>query len=105
LNHFADYNFLIIDMNTYDENEFGTAEQIDQLYKNQCFYIIIVYNESSQSTELNQLFPDSSSNLITLTFDSCHGVYNTETNIGEFPSFDMLMYAILDKMCYIIEGV
>ncbi|MFH1692653.1 MAG: hypothetical protein ABH890_00055 [Bacillota bacterium] len=105
LNHFLDYNFLIIDMNVYDEDEFGTVDQIDGLYKVQCFYIIIVNNGDSQSTELNQLFTDSSSNLITLSYDTCHGSYYTETNVGEFPSFDMLMYAILDKMCYIIEGV
>jgi len=101
----SDNRFLIIDMNKYDSNEFGTAQEIENLYRNQCFYIIIVNNKTSRSGELNQLFADGSSDLITLTFDACHGNYYTETNNGELPSFQILMYAILDKIGYIIEGI
>lgn len=101
----SDHSFLIIDMNKYDSNEFGTAQEIDNLYRNYCFHIIIVNNKTSRSGELNQLFTDGSSDLITLTFDVCRGNYYTETNNGELPSFQILMYAILDKIAYTLESI
>lgn len=107
LNRFFLKNFLVIDMNKYTAEEFGTAEEIDYLYRNQCFYILIVDNGSSESTELNQIIDslNTDSDLITLNFTACHDSYFNNTLSGDLPSHQMMMYAILDEIGRIIEGV
>lgn len=100
-------NFLVIDMEKYSTDNFATQEQIENLYHNECYYILIVNNESSNSTALEGFIDpfDSNSDLITYTYDQCHVNHYTGVNVGEFPSHQILMYAILDEITRIIEGV
>ncbi len=91
------HNFLIIDMEKYDTNEFGTLEQINYLYRERFFHILIVNNKKSNSTFLDDLidYQDRDSDLITLTFTPLRDVFYSGSNSGEIPNNQILMYSIL----------
>ncbi len=99
------HNFLVIDMNKYKNDEFGTLNQIDFLYKSRNFHIIIVNNKEANSSLLNDLMDprDYDSDLITLTLTPQHDVYYSGSDVGGFPNNQILMYSILDTINNIIE--
>ncbi|MFA5471689.1 MAG: hypothetical protein WCZ00_02475 [Acholeplasmataceae bacterium] len=106
LNRFNEKNFLVIDMDKYNSKSLGTIEEIDQIYKNQCFYILLINYGSSDSTKFDELLTDNSksSDLITLTYSACHSSYHIEYFSSGFSSNDILMYAILDKISMLISA-
>jgi hypothetical protein len=99
------YNFLIIDMNKYKNDEFGTLDQINYLYRIRYFHILILNNKKSNSSLLNDLMDprDIDSDLITLTFTPQHDVYYSGSDVGGFPNNQILMYSILFTIDNIIE--
>jgi hypothetical protein len=98
-------NFLVIDMEKYTSEDFATEEQIEDLYNVQCYYVLIVNNGSSNSTTLENFIDpdDSSSDLITYTYDQCHVNHYTGVALDDFPSHQMIMYAILDEIKRIVD--
>jgi hypothetical protein len=98
-------NFLVIDMEKYTSDDFATQNQIEDLYNHQCYYVLIVNNGSSNSTILENFIDpaDSSSDLITYTYDQCHMNHYTGVALDDFPSHQMIMYAILDEIKRIID--
>ena len=99
------HNFLVIDMNKYKNDVFGTLNQIDYLYKNRYFHIIIVNNKEANSSLLNDLMDprDYDSDLITLTFTPQHDLFYSGSDVGGFPNKQILMYSILHTIDNIIE--
>jgi len=97
-------NFLVIDMNKYKISEFTTEEEIQYLYNVKKITIFIVNYASSESDQLINFVDDRDfdSDLIIYSYDSSLTNY-TATNSGDFPTDQMLMYAILDQIAYIIE--
>jgi len=95
---------LVLDMNKNLQQEFATEEQIQRLYDEFYFTIIIVNYASSGSTQLEHLIDpvDLESDIIIFSFDANHNQYSGSVS-GEFPTNQMLMYAILDNIAYILE--
>lgn len=106
LNHssISSLNVLVLDMNTNIHNELATEEQIEELYEMHKFTIIIVNYASSDSSQFDHLIDavDLESDLIIFSYDVNHIGYSGSIS-GEFPTNQMLMYAILDNIAYIIE--
>lgn len=103
----SDYkSFLVIDMEKYKDREFATEEEIEVLYSIKKVCIIIVNYSNSGSDQLLNLISDSDyeSDLIVFMFDSAY-TEKTITNSGEFPTNQMLMYAILHQVSMIIEDI
>jgi hypothetical protein len=94
---------LVLDMNKNLQQEFATEEQIQILYEEFGFTIMFANYASSNSTQYDDFIDigDLESDLIIFTYDAYHNGYSGSIS-GEFPTNQMLMYAILDNIAYII---
>lgn len=99
------YQFIIIDSNYMVDKGHDYLESLQTLYNDYCYYVFIVNYKDSGSTEFDSMLDEFTrdSNFITLTFTTCDGIYYQGYNSTGFPSYNHLMYGILDAAARIIE--
>lgn len=106
LPHFTNgqMNVLVLDMNKNLEVAFATEEQLTQLYEVYSYIVIIVNYASSNSTQFDDFIDmaDLESDMIMFYYDAYHSEQIGSVS-GEFPSDQMLMYAILHQVSMILE--
>lgn len=97
-------NVLIIDMNKYLVDPFINEEELLNLYNVELFTIVIVNYYSSHSNQLTDFVNvlDRDSDCIFYSY-TINYVKTTGSVSGEIPTNQMLMYAILDNLAYIME--
>ncbi len=94
-------NFILIDASLIDEFTTLEVSRIEELYKNSCYYIIILNYGDSNHLELNHLIEveDSNSNFLVLDYTVCGEIYYTRTVNTEYDNFNQYQYEIM----YIVQ--
>ncbi len=97
--------FIIIDMNKYNnDTDFASESEIKQYYEDYKVNIVFVNYRSSDSELLIDFIDsrDLESDLIIYGYDK----YNVSTKGSvddQFPSSQMMMYAVIDQIAYLIQ--
>lgn len=97
--------FIIVDMNKYNnDSDFASELEIQKYYEDYRVGIVFINYMSSHSELLTDFIESSDfeSDLILYGYDK----YNVATKgsvTDEFPSHQMMMYAIIDQIAYLIE--
>lgn len=100
-------SYVVIDMNKYI-NDYTSAKEINDLYNNNCFKIVIV-NYHSSNTEYAIDFLDDDdigSDLIFIQNNAfCYTDYSKNIYDGEFPNIIFLNFAIINNISkdYILD--